>query len=216
MIAFVLLAAGIETILFIAIAAIIFVIRIVNHLASMAQGAGPKANRPPQRLQPRPQPGGNVQSQIDEFLRRAAQRQEPKRAAPPVTGFPPATVVTPEVVEDEPVGGRVVRQVKQYIDTSEFQRRSSHMGEEVSQADEQFGQHLKQAFSGDVSKLAKRPGEAAAAAQTQEEDTEVSASARPTLDAIAQPGEGLASLLGDSNDIVRAIILSEILQRREI
>jgi hypothetical protein len=214
MIAFVLLGAGPEVFILLLIIAIVFVIRVLGKLASLAQGAGSQmSGRPSQR----PASSQAVQSQIDEFLRRAAQRQETQRGGQAAKGNPPGAVVTPEVVEDEPVGGRVVRQVKQYLDTSDFQRRSAQLGEEVVQADEQFDQHMQQAFSGEVGKLAHRLGTTAAAAdQSPEEDAESSESGRPTLDALALPGEGLASLLGDGNEIVRAIIMSEILQRREI
>ena len=118
--------------------------------------------------------------------------------------------------DDAPVGGRVGQQVQTYLDTSEFRRRSEELGGEVAQSDQQFTQQVGQAFSGEVSRLASRPGEAAQPVEVV--DIEAAGPeylSRPTLDALPLAGSGLAELLGSPENIAQAVIMSEILRRPE-
>ena len=155
-----LLAADIEAIVKVLTVILLILVPAIGQLVARMRGVGqpPMGGGLSRPRLPRPQrpEGGTVQQQIDDFLRRASQRRgvEPRVAAPPVP-------VTAEVVDDLPVGGRVEKQVQQYLDTSEFGRRTSQLGGEVVQADQQFDERLEQKFSGEVSHLAKRPGEAA-------------------------------------------------------
>jgi hypothetical protein len=165
-----------------------------------------------------------IQEQIDEFLRRASQG----RAGPPPNQKPPpvrsagSQPVAVEVLDDDQVGSDVGQQVRQYLDTSEFRRRSDALGGEVVQADEQFTQQVRKTFSGEVSKLAARRGDTAAPPEVVEPDVveaELVAgeeASRPTLDALPAAGSGLADLLGSPDNIVHAIIMSEILRRPEL
>ena len=170
----------------------------------------------PPRQPPTGQPGGpRIQEQIDEFLRRAAQRRagsDPGAAGKAAAGEQP---VDAEVVDDddEPVGDRVVRQSNKFLDTSDFRRRSEHLGEEVVQSDQQFTQQVKQGFSGEIDRLSARRGETAEPTQVQGEPADAEDPSRPTLDALPVAGSGLGELLGDSDAIVQAIIMSEILRR---
>src|SRR5208283_1728348 len=110
----------------------------------------------PARQIPADRNSGRIQEQIDEFLRRAAQR----RGGPAVV----EEVKKPaeeNAEEDVPVGVRLGQASQKYMDTSEFLRRSEQLGGEVAQSDQQFTQQVRQAFSGEVSRLASRPGEAA-------------------------------------------------------
>ena len=66
-----------------------------------------------------------------------------------------------EVVADAPVGGKVEEHVKKYLDSEDFARRESQLGEEVAQADKAIDQHFSQVFDHQVSRLASLPGEAA-------------------------------------------------------
>jgi hypothetical protein len=158
-----------------------------------------------------------VAKQIDEFLQRAAQRRRPARSAPPAETPPP---VTAEVVPDEPVGGRIGRRVREDLDTSDFRRRGTQMGEEVLQSDKEFQQRVGQAFSGEVSRLAKRPGEAAAPPEAVgAEPAQVAAAGVPgeagsAAESVAA-ASALAGLLSSPDSILNAIVLSEILRRPE-
>ncbi len=206
-------AGGFDTAVTIFIVIMFVVISLVRMIAAkmreMVQPPNPGAMRgavPPDRNQ-----SVRVQEQIDEFLRRAAQR----RGAPPAAAEPvPAEILADE---DAPVGGRVGKEAQKYLDTSEFRRRSEELGGEVAQADQQFTQQVGQAFSGEVSRLASRPGEAAQPVDVIE--AEVAGPeylARPTLDALPEAGSGLADLLGSPANIAQAVIMSEILRRPEL
>ena len=175
---------------------------IASKLREMSQPLNPL---PPNRNQ-----GGQVQEQIDEFLRRASQR----RGGQPAAAEPqPVELI---VDDDAPVGGRVGQQVQKYMDTSDFHRRSEELGGEVAQSDRQFTQQVGQAFSGQVSRLASRPGEAAQPVEVVATDvTGPEYLSRPTLDALPVAGSGLAELLGSPENIAQAVIMSEILRRPE-
>jgi hypothetical protein len=160
-----------------------------------------------------------IQEQIDEFLRRASQRGG--QPAPPKPAAAAAAPVAAEVLDDDQVGSGVGQQVSKYLDTSDFRRRSESLGGEVVQSDEQFTQHVRKAFSGEVGKLSSRRGQSAAPPEVIEAevvdadtaaDDEVS---RPKLEAPPPAGSGLAELLGSADNITHAIIMSEILGRRE-
>ena len=106
------------------------------------------------------------------------------------------------------------QQVQKYMDTSDFRRRGEELGGEVAQADQQFTQQVGQAFSGEVGRLASRPGEAAQPVEVVE--AEVAGPeylSRPTLDALPEAGSGLADLLGSPENIAQAVIMAEILRR---
>ena len=118
--------------------------------------------------------------------------------------------------DDVAVGGRVGKQVQKYMDTSDFRRRSEALGGEVAQADQQFTQNVGQAFSGKVSRLASRPGEAALPVEVvMAEAAGPEYLSRPTLDALPEAGSGLADLLGSPENIAQAVVMSEILRRPE-
>ncbi|MEI8371953.1 MAG: hypothetical protein WCJ35_03860 [Planctomycetota bacterium] len=154
--------------------------------------------------------GGQIQEQIDEFLRRAA-----RRGGQPVAEKPQPVEVLAE--EDAPVGGRVGQQVQKYMDTSDFRRRSEALGGVVAQSDQQFTQQVGQAFRGQVGRLASRPGEAAQPVEVVEaESSGPEYLSRPTLDALPIAGSGLAELLGSPENIVQAVIMAEILRRPEL
>ena len=120
------------------------------------------------------------------------------------------------VVEDEaPDGNRMGQQSQKYMDTSDFRRRSDELGGELVQAEGQFNQQVRQAFSGEVGRLASRPGESAQPMEIIEEAATPDYSSRPTLEALPEDGSGLAALLGSPENIVQAVIMSEILKRPE-
>ncbi len=175
---------------------------VVSKMQELSRPAGP--------LPPARSDSTKIQEQIDEFLRRAAQRRG-GQAAP--TAPLPAEIIADD---DAPVGGRVGQQVQKFLDTSEFGRRSEELGGDVAKTDQQFTKQVGQAFSGEVSRLASRPGEAAQPVEVI--DVEVAGPeylSRPTLDALPLAGSGLAELLGSPENIAQAVIMSEILRRPE-
>jgi hypothetical protein len=189
-------------------AVVVIVFVVISLIRVVASKLG-EISQPARPAPPRSD-SGRIQEQIDEFLRRAAQRRGGQPAAEP----PKAVEVLPD--DDAPVGGRVGQQVQTYLDTSEFRRRSEELGGEVAQSDQQFTKQVGQAFTGEVSRLASRPGEAAQPVEVV--DIEAAGPeylSRPTLDALPLAGSGLAELLGSPENIAQAVIMSEILRRPE-
>ena len=106
--------------------------------------------------------------------------------------------------------------MQKYLDTSDFRRRSEELGGEVAKTDQQFTQQVGQAFSGEVGRLASRPGEAAQPRGSRRcRSGRARVSLAPTLDALPEAGSGLAELLGSPENIAQAVIMSEILRRPE-
>ncbi len=133
----------------------------------------PPPQQPRQAQQPQAQAARpkSVKEEIDEFLRRAAQKKQgPATPADPTRRIsqpmaPLAQRVEPleaEVVRERPVGGAVSEHVKKYLDEREFDKRASKLGGEVAAADTKIEQHLKEVFGHGISKLAAKPGETAA------------------------------------------------------
>jgi hypothetical protein len=203
----VLLAAGIPAEVIIVLLALIF-----GGLKLLAQVL--KQGRLPQPPRPARPMAGPLQDQIEEFLRRAAERRGPAmpQRQTPAGDVPASAPIEAAEVVDEPVGDRMMQQVQQDMDSSEFTRRTAQLGEEVVAADSEFSQRAQQTFGGEVSRLARRPGKTATAPQAQETMTSDEA---PMVESAASTGESLGDLSGlvsDPANIVRAIIVSEILR----
>jgi hypothetical protein len=205
----VLLAAGAEG--FMIIVLIVFiVIPLLGVVTSKLREFGQPANPlPPDRGG-----SGKIQVQIDEFLRRAAQR---RGGQPPVAERPkPEPKRDDADSDDAPVGGRLGQASQKYMDTSDFGRRSEELGGEVAQSDRQFTQQVGHAFSGEVGRLSTRPGESAQPVEVI--DAEVVGPeylSRPTLEALPVAGSGLGELLGSPENIAQAVIMAEVLRRPE-
>ena len=205
----VVLLAAVGDLFAIGVVIVFIVIPLIGAMASKMREIGQPANP----LPPGRNNSGRIQEQIDDFLRRAAQR----RGGQPVAAEPKPLEVEIVADDDAPVGGRVGQQVQKYMDTSDFGRRSDELGGDVAQADQQFTKQVGQAFSGEVGRLASRPGETAQLTDV----VAVEAAgpeylSRPTLDALPVAGSGLAELLGSPENIVQAVIMAEILRRPEL
>jgi hypothetical protein len=190
----------------------VVVVLIIILFSALARWLGnvqkPPLKRPAWQPPPAKEPDKDIQSQIEEFLERSAQRQaggQPAAAQP----APPAQPLAAEIVPEPSVGGRIGRSVQEDLDTSEFRRRSTQLGQEVTQADDAFDERVRQTFSGEVSQLSKQPGEAAQATPTAAEPTEAE---RTDEDEAAVP---LVNLWSNPGSIVNAIILSEVLRTPE-
>jgi hypothetical protein len=205
---------------------IVFVFLIVPVIARAL--AKIKQMPPPEKrpIPPRP-PLPEVNNEIEEFLRRKAQRPTAQSPRPTiVVQQPPApkplrtqTVaqqrvggkIDEPVLLDKPVGGQIGEHVKHYLDESDLSRREAELGKEVAQADREIDQRLHQKFDHRVSQLAAVPGEAAAAPVAYEPPDLVGASA----DIPASFATGLLDLVNDPESLRQAIVLNEILRRPE-
>ncbi|HJN10250.1 MAG: hypothetical protein QGG09_00045 [Pirellulaceae bacterium] len=158
---------------------------------------------------------------IEDFLRRAAQRRVPQ--PPPAPPAPSALSPRPEiqilgdedvvdayVVEERGIlsGHNVGDHVSQHINTSEFGERISHMGEEIDHADDRMEAHLHGYFE---HKLGDLGGETSLASNSSLDDD----------NAGQGPGDqetaafDIQKLLHSPTNIRDAIVLSEILRKPE-
>lgn len=193
----------------------IFVVPAIGKLLEKLRQIPPPAGRP---IPPRPA-DVDVADEIEDFMRRAAERHARKGTRPVVveTAAPPApkpaaaAPVKAEVVVEQPVGGQVTEHVSKYLDSQQFANRESQLGQEVAQADKQINEHLQQVFDHRVSKLEAVPGEAAKAPAAYEPPDLVGAAA-DIPDSFATR---LLDLMVNPDSLRQAIILNEILHRPE-
>lgn len=217
-----LLAAGNDVGTLIEVIVVILVLvgsAIARAVAAMRQPGQPPAGGPAQPAKPI---SADVADEIDEFLRRAAQRRgasapRPASASPsgpsptPTIAAPSAKPIQAEpVVTAKPVGGQVGEHVQKYLDEQEFTRRAGRLGEEVAQTDREVDQHLHQIFDHSLSQLAFVPGEAANATTGSEpaETAETSPEALVLAD-------NLLTIFGDPGSIRQAMVLNEVIHRPE-
>ena len=195
----------------------------------------PPANRPAQAApqpQERPQRGGaqgQLNAEIEEFLRRASERQRDKPRPQEATAVPapqrskkPARrlverPVQPEIIE-EVANDRVSAHVEKHLTNREFANRAEHLTDDISRSDADMQQHFKQVFDHKVGRLAdttssgrKAPAgdltSAGGVAQMTDTAPVVSDMSAATI------GGGLALLISDRQTLRQAILLNEILQR---
>ncbi len=192
---------------------LIFVVPAIGRLlATIRQMKQPPVGRP----RPARPVAPDVAEEIEEFMRRAAQRrntQGTQPASPPTPMPAAAEPLRAEVVAEPPVGGQVEEHVKKYLDAEDFSRRSQALGEEVTQIDRDIGEHLHEVFDHQVSRLEVVPGEAAAS-PTAAEPSEL-AEAAPVAAVVPLVANGVLDLVNSPESLVQAIILNEILHRPE-
>jgi hypothetical protein len=150
---------------------------------------------------------------LEAFLRQAAQRRAQRKkpaaakpAAPRAPRQPPRTPSQtpprPQVVEAVVVPETPPSRIDSRVDTTEFQQRAGHLGEEVGLADEAMETHLHATFDHQVGTLS---------------DGEPDGLHLGSLDAVTEEVPTVAaeigSLLADPRSVRQAIILSEILDR---
>ena len=211
-----LFAAADDIIRLVIILLIIIIPAIAQLIAKIRTIKPPGAGPLPQAPQ-RPVPA-DVVNEIEDFLKRATQKREVKQPRPAPVQQAMRRIeklekpVNAEVVADAPVGGKVEEHVKKYLDSENFARRESQLGEEVAQADKAIDQHLSQVFDHQVSRLASLPGEAAAPPVAYEPPELVEASSLAIPDTFAT---GLTDLLSNPEAIRQAIVFSEIFRRPE-
>jgi hypothetical protein len=193
--------------------AVLIIIMALGKLLAKLQQIPPPDKR---LLSPRPAPP-DAGDEIEEFMRRAAQRQPARGVRPlaapsqPVLAGPVRAQVIAEVAAEKPVGGQVSQHVQTYLDEQAFTQREDALGKEVAQADRQIDQRLQQVFDHRVSKLEAVPGEFATPPTAYEPPNLVGAA-----DAIPDSfATGLLDLIANPDSLRQAIILSEILHRPE-
>lgn len=171
----------------------------------------------PPRPQPRP-PQTPLEDEISEFLRRASEGRRPPgsgppsrsasvaatmRSAPAPARRPTAPPVAAEVVPP-PVGGDISRHVQKFLDSGEFQRRSSEMGEGVVASDKAMDQRSS-AFDRPMGQLGEPGGTRDAGG----------AGPQVTAEAVSPMVADLVSALCRPDTVRQAIIINEILRRPE-
>lgn len=158
---------------------------------------------------------------IEEFLRRAAQRraQQQGKPQPPPARTPPARKPAPrpqpsrvheaEIIDEVEIvdpdvfhGTSVADHVSQHMRAGVFDERISHLGEDVDASDDRMEEHLHEYFEHDLGQLGARTS---AAADSILDDDSPGQQRKP-----ATPVDYLA-LLRNPNAIRQAIILNEIL-----
>jgi len=192
---------------------------------------GPPPGNPPRR--------DPLADEIGEFLQQTARRragQQEAGAAPgpqppgpsaalatPLTASPPRrpglrpggtgveTPWPPQPADPlaSPSGARVAEHVRSYLDTGDIVQETAGLGRDVALADEKMEQHLREAFTHPLGRLAAAP------AGVPGTPSVVEATAAPTR---PQPGaatRGLAALLRKPGSVRQAVLLSEILNRPE-
>ncbi len=142
---------------------------------------------------------------IEDFLRRAAQRraQQPLQA-PKAERRPGEAIVDAEVVEPPVLhGGSVAEHVASHLREGVFDQQVARLGEEVDQADDRMEARLQQRFAHELGQL----GAVTARPQDSILDDDSSRPLRPA------PAMSIVELLRNPESVRQAIILNEILKR---
>ena len=167
-----------------------------------------------------------MSDEIDEFIRRAAERRKqgqgqrkPARPAqaPPVPAAQPQRSqqrprLAPEIVEAEIVED-ISTSVSRHLNTQQFQQRAAHMTDDVDNADDRVETRLHQNFDHKLGRLSQIDS-------TEKGSAPTSRSATDTAATVTTADENLMlSFLVKSfhspQSIRQAIILSDILTRPE-
>jgi hypothetical protein len=195
----------------IVIAIVVMTIYGLNSMLSKMNKAKQKQLARPIASRPRaPAATQDVQHEVNEFLKRAAEkrvvRAEPARRDPPkrLVEIGGADVVEAQVIPDEPpTGAGVAQHVRQHLDTREFSSRASHLST-VEAADEAIESHLHQVFAHQLGSLSSRTAGSSTAA-----DSPAAANTTPATSA----AESLLAMLSNPQNVRSAVVLSEILER---
>jgi len=207
----------------IAIPLIVVISWVIRAALSQQKNEAPQprraAGRPP-RATERPPKGKSpadpkLNKEIEEFLKRTAQRRGAKVRSegvpPPVAQKKPPrrlaeSLPTLEPASPSPTGESVAEHVKQHLATDEFGVRAAHLADDVARAEQEMQQHVTQAFSHQVGRLADTSGDTTEQRQ---------AAAVRGGELAAAAGAGIPALLADGARLRQAIIVNEILQRPE-
>ncbi len=180
----------------------------------------PVVNRPNGRRVNLNQPGGpgaphadrapeSLSSEIEQFLKEAAQRKSDKGRRGPVARPAAVVVVQPQMppqveVAPPPAGESMTAAVNRHLDTRGFAARASNLTDDMQRADVQREQHLKDTFGHKIGRLT---------------DTSHTQPEIPVANPVDLNGNVAASLVGNlltkPENLRQAIVLNEILRRPE-
>jgi hypothetical protein len=230
-----LLLAALTDLIGVVVAIVFIIIYSLNHLlqgkGNQPPGRNPQrrpgepAERPLRPAQPQQKPKDAVSqlnSEIEQFLKRAGQRRSEKPARDRAAGPPPSRPPKPpqpareplreQAVDVEPVEHRgfddVATSVEKHMANRSFAQRAEHLADDIERADEDMEAHLQQAFSHKVGTLAGESPQASAAAVT---DT----ASKVTDEGSTAMATALAAMLATPQGMRQAILLGEILVRPE-
>ncbi|REK12753.1 MAG: hypothetical protein DWQ37_11020 [Planctomycetota bacterium] len=228
-------------------AIIVVVIYALNHMLAGAMGPGDKQRQQQQRRRPQQgergfpqqpgqqpakaqqQPGQDpLQSEIEEFLRRANERRKEKarRAAPQQQQRPqPAQRSEPAPRSDRPLQpaaseepldvqplehsfDSVATSVQKHFSSQKREEYVDHLAEEISQADEEMERHLHEAFDHTLGSLRSRSQEPDPHA-----DADADSHALKVDKSSPSTAKAMAGLLANPQSIKQAVLLKEILER---
>lgn len=200
-----LLAAGwgMDEILKIIVMVVFGLIYLFNHLF----GAGKAQKRRPARpAEPRPAGRPEVQDEVAEFLRRAAEKRAPAKrpdARPAAARRPiPAESVEPRA---QAPSSRFPQPMHSQVDNPELAQRAAQLGH-VDQTEAAFQAHM-QTFEHSVGSIREQDAPSAPA---------LASPADGNLAAAPAPAsEVFAAILADAQSLRHAIILNEIIRRPE-
>ena len=202
------------------ILAVVALLWLISHLKKLVGGQRPGQN--PRTSQPSPVPQfgqpdeteeADMDDEVSDFLRRAAQRRgtpEHQAEHASLSQLPSAfdeEVVDVEIVDDGPFDGTVSEHVDQHPGAGAFAERSSDMGDRVAVADDVMDSRMHHKFDHTLGSLEK---------EDIIEDISPIVEGRPG----AQVGKAvalgeIAALMGDRQSLRAALVFSEIIQRPE-
>jgi hypothetical protein len=167
--------------------------------------------RPPQSAKGQPpapaSPQGQLNAEIEQFLKRAGERRErPKRDAVPPKA-PPKAPLRP-LAESRPPRreiSSVATSVEKHLSNRGFTDRTEHLADDIVRADEVMEKHLKQAFDRQIGTLSNT------SRQTEGGPVTDSAPAVQT----SNPASDFATMLAEPGNLRRLVIFNEILLRPE-
>jgi hypothetical protein len=150
---------------------------------------------------------------IEEFLRRAAQRRAQRPSQRPAPQ-PDIEILDADIIDETPPprapvlrGESVAEHVSEHMQDHVFDEPLSHLGEDVDHSDDRMEAHLHEYFEHDLGQLGAKTS--VAAESTLDDDSPKSPAAPP-----ASPSDVL-QMLRDPASIRQAIILREVLTRPE-
>ena len=209
------------------IAIVVFVIWGINHLVSTLGKPKPQQRPrtvPPRDLAPKdqPAPAQNLSGEIEDFLKRAAQkRQEKSRRRKPEPVVEKKVVVVPKPVQrlsdtsdqdfEVRTGQSVSDHVTAHLDNRKFSQRAEHMlDEDITNDDLEREAHRKNVFDHQLGRLADTSNQ-----QSEKQITDQAATRKATTDATAAAAIPIASMLANPESLKQAVVLNEILSRPE-
>jgi hypothetical protein len=186
---------------------------VIGALQKKAKPPAP-ARRPPRPPgQPAPAGGGPTPAdEVEEFLRRVAQRRGDKAAKAEAArpAAPRAKPVAPPTPPDappraKPIGADVQQHVEQALDSRKFSERASQLTT-VDRADESMSDHVKSVFE-------HRIGQFQTETITDEAGSVSAETAAAPRVVEPSPAQQLAQLLASPDGMRQAVLLGEVLRR---